>query len=49
MDELRQAIISKTNSKTRERLLAIFEFIEYDIHPKQIASKMKRSVRTTKN
>ena len=49
MDDLRQAIISETNSRTRERLLAIFEFIEYNIHPNQIVAKMKRSVRTIKN
>ena len=49
MDELRQAIISETNSRTRERLLAIFEFNEHDIHPKQIAAKMKDSIRTIKN
>ena len=49
MDELRQAIISETNLRPRERLLAIFEFIEHDIHSKQIAAKMKRSVRTIKN
>ena len=49
MEELRQAIISEDNSRTEERLLAILYFIKFGMHPRQIASEMKRSIRTIQN
>ena len=49
MEELRQAIISEDNSRTKERLLAILYFIKFGMHPRQIASEMKRSIRTIQN